>query len=134
MSKLHNCLWLKVQFSETFSTFNPYDTQICAQIEICLELSLGHCYLKGTTSSNCCNSMETSSGYLPPCCSLISNLPACHRDLQGSHEVCTLFEMALDGNRVIARIKRTCQRRKISNADQLQIFTCTESTISISHH
>src|SRR5437667_1608794 len=46
----------------------------------------------------------------------------------------TLLEMALESHRVIARIEWACQRLQVRNADQSQIFSCTDSVASFAHY
>src|SRR5947209_2191945 len=87
MRHLHYRACFVRQFREALPTFDACNTEVCAQVKVCLKLSLGHGYLKRTTSCNRRYIMSARRRYLPPRCCLVSNLPARHRYLQRSHEV-----------------------------------------------
>src|SRR5438552_1314098 len=130
---LHNCSWLKGQGSEAFTTFNPRDTEVCTQVEVRIELSLSYSYFKRSSSRDRWNVVGSRCRDLAPGCSLVGYLPASHRDLQGSHKMCALVQMAFERNWIVARIKRACQRREIRDANQAQIFPCAKLRARVSH-
>ena len=131
---LHNRWRLESEFGKAFSAFNARDTQVCTQVEVRLELSLGHSYLEGPSSCDRRYFVGPCRCDLPAGRSLIGDLPACHRDLQGSHEMGTLVEVTFERDRVVAWIEGARQRRQFWYADQPQIFPCTEPTVSIISH
>src|ERR1700694_4417572 len=73
--------WFVRQFGEALPTFNACNAEACTEIEVCLKLSLGYSYLKGSASCDCRYVISSRRRYLTPCCCLVINLPERHRYL-----------------------------------------------------
>src|SRR5215471_14858798 len=118
VSHLYDRSWLERQIGETFPALNACYTKVCAEVEVSLELSLGHSHFEGPSSCDRRYVVDLSCLNLATGGCFIGDLPASHRDFQAGHEMSTLLDMALDRDRVVAGVEGTGQRRQFLNADR----------------
>src|SRR2546421_1286835 len=116
--ELYNCPRLEWQLGEALTAFDSCDTEVCAQVEISLKLPLGNGPLERPSASHCGHVMGPRRRYLAPGRSLVGNLPACHRDLQGRHEVRALVKMAFECQRIVAWIEGARQGWQFRNTNR----------------
>ena len=85
-------------------------------------MSLRYSNLERASSCDRWHAVFFRGGYFPACGALFGNHPASHRDFQNGHQMGALFQMALEGCRIVPRIKRAGSGQYFGDADHPQII------------